>query len=184
MTENPPNSTSTASASRPYKNVHVATLSDLTFLLDLQRKWSNNVGFLPRACFERYIASHQILLVTENDTPAGYLSWTYSPSGLLRLPQVAVHPDLLRTTIGTKLMRHVIRAATRRGASLVRLTSRSDLPANEFWPEFGFRCTAILTPRTTRNRPLLEWSLPLISADAFTVATSRRRHLLPDHLLP
>lgn len=169
-----------------------ATPADLSFLLNLQRTWSNNVGFLPRACFERYIESGQIFVVTENDTPAGYLSWTCSPAGLIRLPQVAVHPDLLRSTIGTKLMHFITRAAIRKGASLIRLTSRSDLPANDFWPTLGFIATAILRPRTTRNRPLIEWSRPLIDANSLLTATSRHRRLppqltgesLPDILLP
>lgn len=191
MNENASQITSSARDPNVKRQVRNATPADLAFLLDLQRKWSNNVGFLPRECFIRYTATRQILVVTENDCPAGYLSWTYSPSGLLRLPQVAVHPDLLRTTIGTKLLRHIMRAAQRHAASLIRLTSRSDLPANDFWPTLGFRCTAILTPRTTRNRPLLEWSLPLISSDALLTATSRTRRLtrcesdrLPDLLLP
>lgn len=184
MIENAPETTSPARDRSHGRHVRQATSADLSFLLHLQRTWSNNVGFLPRACFERYTESGQILIVTENDTPCGYVSWTCSPSGLLRLPQVAVHPDVLRTTIGTKLVRHCIRAALHHRCSVVRLTSRSDLPANEFWPTLGFRCTAILTPRTTRNRPLLEWSLPLISANALTTATSRHRRLLPDHLLP
>ena len=191
MTENARQSTSPTSARSLTRTIRLAAPADLNFLLDLQRTWSNNVGFLPRACFERYTAHDQILLVTENGTPASYLSWTASPNGLVRIPQVAVHPDLLRTTIGSKLIKHVVRAALRNRCSLVRLTSRSDLPANDFWPTLGFRCTAILTPQTTRNRPLLEWSLPLISSDALLTATSRHRRLartesvlLPDSLLP
>lgn len=191
MTENLDQPTSSASTTSILRSVRAARPSDLAFLLDLQRKWSNNLGFLPRACFERYTESGQILVVTENNQPTAYVSFTASSSGLLRLPQVAVHPDLLRTTIGTKLLRHVIRAALHNRCSLVRLTSRSDLPANDFWPTLGFRCTAILTPQTTRNRPLLEWSLPLISSDALLTATSRHRRLtrcesplLPDSLLP
>jgi GNAT superfamily N-acetyltransferase len=184
MSENPLESTSYASCSTITRHVRPALPSDLTFLLDLQRKWSNNLGFLPRACFERYTASGQILVVTENDCPAGYLSWTWHKNGLLRLQQVAVHPDLLRTTIGSKIIRHILKAARSRSCSVVRLTSRSDLPANDFWPTFGFRCTAILRPQTTRNRPLLEWTLPLVSSDTLLAATSRHRRLLPDHLLP
>jgi N-acetylglutamate synthase-like GNAT family acetyltransferase len=191
MTKNTPQTTSPARDQAIKRTIRQATAADLSFLLHLQRTWSNNVGFLPRQCFERYTLSGQILVVTENATPAGYLSWTAAPNGLLRLPQVAVHPDLLRTTIGTKLLRHVVRAAQRHCCSVVRLTSRSDLPANDFWPTLGFRCTAILTPKTTRNRPLLEWTLPLISSDALLTATSRHRRLarleselLPDSLLP
>lgn len=184
MTENALEPTSPARTTTLGRAVRAALPADLAFLLDLQRKWSNNVGFLPRACFERYTASGQILVVTENDTPAGYLSWTCDHRGLCRLPQVAVHPDLLRTTIGTKLLATIRRTALRNNCACLRLTSRSDLLANDFWPTIGFRCTAILTPQTTRNRPLLEWTLPLISADALTCATSRHRRLLPDHLLP
>lgn len=158
-----------------HRTVRLAQPSDLRYILHLQNLWSNNVGFLPACTFERYIARRQILLVLQNDEPAGYLSFTTTHKGLLRVPQVAVDPQLLRTTIGTKIMRHLERAAIRNNLALIRLTSRSDLPANLFWPHLGFHPTAILTPQTKRQLPHIEWSKQLVEPTSIAQALLRHQ---------
>lgn len=145
----------------PPRTVRVARSSDLPFVVHLQKVWSDNVGFLTRAALREYIDSKQLLLVYENNAPAGYLSWTCTAKGLVRLQQVAIDAELLRTTLGTKIMRHISRAGIRGNCSIVRLRSRSDLPANLFWPELGFILTATFLNRTKRMLPLLEWTFPL-----------------------
>ena len=145
----------------PTRTVQVARDTDLAFVVHLQKVWSDNVGFLTRAALKEYIRSKQLLLVYENAAPAGYLSWTCTAKGLVRLQQVAIDAELLRTTLGTKIMRHISRAGIRGNCSIVRLRSRSDLPANLFWPELGFTLTATFLNRTKRLLPLLEWTFPL-----------------------
>jgi len=161
----------------PARTIRLANESDLTFVQHLQRTWSNNLGFLPTSALQRYLRLRQCLLVLENDTPAGYLNWSLSRKGLLRIIQVAIDPDLLRTTLGTKVMRHVERAAHRGHCSALRLTSRVDLPANQFWPILTFQPTAVLQPRTTRNQPHIEWTKPLLSpANIAAILTAPNRH--------
>ena len=144
-----------------FRTVKTASIRDLRFVVSLQRRWSNTVGFLPACTHQRYIEAGHVLIVLENDEPAGFLNFTITTKGLLRLPQVAIHPDLLRTTLGSKVMRTLIRHAERNQMGAIRLTSRSDLQANIFWPTLGFKPTAILTPRTRRNKPHIEWTLQL-----------------------
>lgn len=141
--------------------VQTARISDLKHILHLQRTWSRNLGFLPRAALERYLANNAITLVTENGDPAGYLLATINRDKLVRILQVAIDPELLRTTLGTLAMHHTLRQARAHGAALLRLTSRSDLLANHFWPTFGFKRTAILRPDTRKKLPHYEWSLQL-----------------------
>lgn len=128
----------------------------------MQKRWSNSVGFLPRCAFERYIEGQQILIVQENGEAAGYLSWTFRKDGIVRLPQVAIHPDLLRTTLGTRLLHRIETAARKGNCSLIRLRSRSDLHANSFWPSVGFTCTAVIAKPSIRGLPLLEWTKQLL----------------------
>ena len=144
------------------RSIRIGRPSDLSYVLDLQKRWSNNIGFLRKAALLDYLETKQLLLVLENGQPAGYLNWTCTRKGLVRIPQVAVDPQLLRTTIGTKLMRHVERAAVRGSCSVIRLTSRSDLPANRFWPMLGFHITAAFLNKTTRLLPNFEWTRLLI----------------------
>lgn len=145
----------------PQDTVRTATLADLKFVLHLQRTWSRNLGFLPSVAIERYLARGGVTLVRTNQEPAGYLLHTINRDKLVRILQVAIDPELLRTTLGTLAMHHTLRQARAHGAALVRLTSRSDLIANQFWPNFGFKRTAILRPDTRKKLPHYEWSLQL-----------------------
>lgn len=146
-----------------HRSVRVAKPADLAFVIDLQRRWSNNVGFLPKCTFERYIDSHQLLLINENDDSAGYLSWTFRKDGLIRIPQVAIHPDLLRGTLGTRIMNRIAAAGIAGNCSIIRLRCRSDLLANAFWPSLGFTLTATIARPSSRGLPLLEWTKQLLS---------------------
>lgn len=163
MPENDQQSTTPTSTPTPNRSVRIATPNDLAFVVALQTKWSNNVGFLTRSALAEYITSGQMLVVLENGQHAGYLNWCCTRKGLVRVPQVALEPDILRTSVGTKIMNHLKRAALRGDCSLIRLTSRSELPANQFWPVLGFNITATYLNPTNRNLPLFEWSLPLIN---------------------
>lgn len=164
MHKNAPESTTARSSSEPTRTVRVARPSDLSFVLHLQKTWSNNVGFLTKAAHTDYLDTKQTLLILENGSPAGYLNWTCTRAGLVRIPQLALEPELLRTTIGTKIMRHLRRAAVRGNCSIIRARSRSDLPVNLFWPQLGFSLTATFLNPTTRGLPLFEWTCPLIDS--------------------
>lgn len=164
--ENPPSHASTASVGT--RSIRTGTTADLSYLKALQKQWSANVGFLPAVALNRYLESRQVLLIDEGGLEAGYLIWTFRKDGLVRIPQMAISPELLRTTLGTKAINSIIRSARRTHCSVLRLTSRSDLPANSFWPNFGFKPTAAIARPTTRGLPLIEWTLQL--TDAATIA--------------
>lgn len=173
-TENPLALASTAS--KQNRTVRTGTIRDLAYLSDLQSRWSQNVGFLPRCVLERYLDREQVYLVAENTQQAGYLIWTFRPDGLVRILQVAIEPELLRTTLGTKVMRSLERRAITGNCSVIRLKSRSDLPANQFWPMFGFKPTAVIARPSNRGLPLIEWTLQLLdpATIAHAIATNGR----------
>lgn len=175
-TENRPSNASKASVGK--RSIRTGTPADLTYLKHLQKRWSANVGFLPSVAFERYLDTGQVLLIDERGQEAGYLIWTFRKDGLVRIPQVAISPELLRTTLGTKAISSIIRSARKHNCSVLRLTSRSDLAANRFWPIFGFRPTATIARPTTRGLPLIEWTLQLLdtAAVAHMLATGGRAY--------
>lgn len=155
-------------ASVPPRSIRYGKPTDLPYLIHLQKQWSQNVGFLPSSAFKRYLSTNQVLLVNEGGLEAGYLIWTFRHDGLVRIPQVAISPELLRTTLGSRIMNSITRSARSHSCSIIRLTSRSDLAANKFWPLFGFTPTAVIARPTTRGLPLIEWTLQL--TDAATIA--------------
>ncbi len=163
---NPPSNASIASVGT--RSIRTGNTNDLNYLKALQKQWSANVGFLPAVALKRYLDNKQVLLIDEGGLEAGYLIWTFRNDGLVRIPQVAISPELLRTTLGTKAINTIIRSARRSHCSIIRLTSRSDLPANKFWPLFGFKPTAAIARPTTRGLPLIEWTLQLV--DTATIA--------------
>lgn len=161
---------------KPTKTITVATPNDVAFLVHLQKRWSQNLGFLPRCTHQRYADNKQCLIVWQNDEPAGYLNWTLTRKGLCRIIQVAVEPELLRTTLGTKIMKHIERQAIRGHCSIMRLTTRSDLPANQVWPLLEYKPTATFQRPTTRGLPLIEWTKQIVDATtlALTLCTGGR----------
>ena len=159
----------------PARTVTVATPSDLSFVVSLQKTWSDNVGFMTTAALKSYINDARILLVLDNRQPAGYLAWTCTKDGLVRIIQLAISPELLRTHLGTKLTAHLIRAAKRGSCSLIRGRSRSNLDSNYLLADLNFQLTGIFLSPTKRSLPLLEWSFPLLSPNLIARAFAANR---------
>lgn len=148
------------------RTIRVAGPADLHYILHLQRTYSNHLGFLTTQAHREYIARQGVLLTLENDEPCGYINFRISPRGLIRIPQIACDPEVLRTSIGTKLINHLRSQATEAHCYLLRALSRTDTPAHLFLPAVGFKPTAIFPRPSTRALPVVEWSLSLLpSAD-------------------
>lgn len=155
--------------------IRLATLADLKYVEHLQRIWSNQVGFLPRAALTRYIDTRATLLICSNGQEAGYLSWQLTKKGLLRLMQLAVSPDLLRGKLGSDVVHYIERAARKGACSVIRFQTRIDLDANIFWNELGYKTTAVFQHPTARKRPLIEWTKCLLDATLLTEALLQRK---------
>lgn len=155
-------------------SIRIATLRDLSYVIKLQRIWSNQVGFLPKPALERYIENQSTLLVRLNNQHAGYLSWALSRKGLLRLNQLAIDPELLRGKLGTDIVHAVERAARKGSCSVVRFQTRIDLEANLFWADLGYTTTAIFQHPTARRKALVEWTKCLLNPATITEAIITR----------
>lgn len=162
--------TPAAAAPLVTRHIRLATTADVALLTHLQATYSDALGWLPACTHERYINARQVMVIEENGHSAGYLNWIPAKTGVCRIPQVAVHPDLLRTGIGQELIHRLRTAALAGGCTMLRLTSRSDLECNAIWPLLGFVPTGYQRPRNTRRRPLIEWSMPLYSPAELALA--------------
>lgn len=142
----------------PDDYVRPATQDDLEAVIALQRHWRDDVSYVPRSAHREHIDRGDTTLVYRRGDPAGYVMAHAHTTGLAHIVQVAVHPDVLRSTLGSLLMHDVHARLTDKGARTIRLRSRIDLPANLFWPGFGYAVTGRYTARTKRAGELLEWT--------------------------
>jgi len=165
-----------------YRTIRTATPSDLKYLVHLQKRWSNDVGFLPRQALLDYLERRGALIITQNAEPCGYLLFRPSKRGIVRIPQVAIDPELLRSTAGTCLLSKLKHAATANGCFALRALSRTDTLAHLFFPAIGFTATAVLPAPSKRHMPVIEWThsllTPAITAQAMlrTLRTAEPTH--------
>ncbi len=144
------------------RSVKLAVDNDLFYVVNLQKQWTNAVGFLPKAALQRYIHADQCLVARVNGQHAGYINWCCRPDGLLTVPQVAISPELLRSSLGSAIITTLKQAAVHGGCSHLRLKSRSDLDCNQFWPQHGFTPTSVILRPSSRGLPLIEWTCSLL----------------------
>lgn len=147
------------------KSIRLAVPRDLDYLHDLQKKWAKNLGYLHKAALSTLIESGCAWLINQNSQHAGYLLLYPHKQGLLKVVQIAIEPELLRSTLGTELMETLIAAAGNAKSTSLRLNSRQDLSANLFWPTLGFTHTATTRSKNHKNPWMFEWTINLLSID-------------------
>lgn len=145
-----------ATTPRPIRS---ATLRDLAWCYHLQNDLHDHVGYCPRGGLEDRIRTGRILIVEENQEPAGYVSVTHRRDHTTHLTQLAIDPQLWRTRLGSLLWHRITTTAIAAGSIAVTLKCATDLPANAFWHSTGAHVVGI---RTDRRRPLLCWTYPLV----------------------
>ncbi len=144
---------------------------DLPYLYDLQNKLHASVGYTPKGGLQDRIETGRIIVIQENDDPAGYVNFTHRRDGRTHISQLAVDPAIWRTKAGTDLMQMILDGARRARSTHVTLRTAIELPANEFWPTMGFEENGC---QMGRRRWLACWRHPLY-ADAGSLLLSHGR---------
>jgi ribosomal protein S18 acetylase RimI-like enzyme len=145
-------------------NTRTARPQDLRFVLDLQRRFSNELGFVPAGGIERYIDWGCVQLATENDAPAGYVLArppAARESHVAKIVQTAVSFDARRRQHGMQLIDQVCDISRDRGASIVQACVRWDLEANGFFRAAGFTAVMVREAPTARGEKHVIWRRPL-----------------------
>ena len=143
------------------RTIRYATERDAMYIRHLNGYYSDLVGYLPRGAIETRIASHRIIIAFQERNPIGYLSFTPRNDRLLHIGQLAIEPDFWRTLCGTQCMRHVIALAKAHRCHAVTLHSRSDLPANLFWPTIGMTRGKTRPSFKSNDLTIIDWTLRL-----------------------
>ena len=143
--------------------ITTATERDINAIIALQEFWRKDVGRLTRSAHGDHIRRGDTFLITENGQDAGYLLAHCGIDRRTNILQVAVHDDLLRSTLGTQLMTHVFRHAVAHDQLSISLRTRVDLPANLFWPTVGYYYTGQCVTRNRKRSLLNTWVRTLTS---------------------
>jgi N-acetylglutamate synthase-like GNAT family acetyltransferase len=155
------------SAAPPTPIVRTASIEDLKFVIALQKKFSNQLGFVPRQGLEWYLQAGRVSFVFENDCPAGYIlgrdsfRWCIA---MRPITQAAIAFDAQRRRHGLALVAAEETAAREAGQVALQAMCRSDLEANDFWIAAGFEEIGRYNPKTARRKTMICWRKRLITA--------------------
>ena len=130
----------------PKSEIHIAncapivraTPADLAYVVALQKRNHEALGFIPRAALAEKVDLGRIWLATENGEPAGYLHHGSLARPEVRIFQAAVQYDARRRHVGLSLVADLLARARSAGAGGVSLRCLDFLDANDFWTAAGF----------------------------------------------
>lgn len=128
----------------------------LRYILDLARKNTEEIGFLPAPKVEAYLRRGQVLTERENDELCGFLVFG---SGWpdLRVYQSCIQYDARRVAHGVRLVGRLESIASQRGYESISLWCAAELEANEFWAACGFEVLGRKAGGARRGRELIRW---------------------------
>lgn len=135
-------------------DVRAAVDADLAYVVDVQKRHGDALGFLPRAALAEKIALGRVHLALENGAPAGFLHHGSLAAREVRVFQAAIQYDARRRHLGLALVDDLLGRAAAAGARGVSLRCLTDLDANHFWRAAGFR---LLDTEPGARGPLNVW---------------------------
>ena len=153
-----------------------ATEADLAFVVSLQKRHADALGFIPRMALLEKISLNQITLARENGDPAGFLHHGSLARPEVRVFQAAIQYDARRRHLGLALVNDLLERAADAGAKGISLRCLSFLEANEFWRAAGFR---LLTTEPGAKGTLNVWVKKLDVNRTHRFAFSSRIHPCP-----
>lgn len=137
----------------------------LPYVQALQRKHSDELGFLPRQSLEEYWSRGQINPAYENGDLCGFLLYYDGRNGnrprarpdVIALHQACIQYDAQRVKHGTKLVTDLIDHAQRHRFRTIECRVRDDIPANVFWRAMGFVDHGRVLGGRRRDRRVIRW---------------------------
>lgn len=167
MRSTPSNTTSLLTLFGNSTAIRPATPREMRFVIALQKRFSNQLGFLPREALEWYVQAGRLNLALENGEPAGYivgreaLRWNIA---IRPITQAAIAFDAQRRHHGLALVADAETAACEAGQVAIQAMCREGIDANDFWKAAGFQLIGSYDPQTSRGRQMNCWRKQLTTA--------------------
>lgn len=165
-------------------SVRPATMDDLPFIDDLQKKHTKQVGFMPRAQFEGKIRLEHVLVAwaprpclpntgeapVPRDERAGYLIgndqyFKHDDVGIIY--QINVAPEFRRSLVAATLLKAQFERSAY-GCKLYCCWCAQDIEANRFWESCGFVPLAFRAGSAAKSRVHIFWQKRIRSGDTKT----------------
>lgn len=155
--------------------VRLATPNDLAFIIELQKTWRDSLGFLTKRALAAYVNRHQCIVIEHRSQLCGYLNWNCHRKGLLRVSQIAVHDELLRSKVGSTIHRFLEIAARKAECGMMRAVPRGDLFANEFFADQHYVATGVFHQANRHHIPHVEWTRSLTMEPRLAIIAAKQR---------
>lgn len=159
-----------------FRVVTPATEADLAFVVFLQKRHADALGFIPRMALLEKIERGQVAIARAGGEPAGFLHHGSLARPEVRVFQAAVLPGERRRGLGMALVDDLVDRAAAAGAGGVSLRCLSFLEANRFWRAAGFR---LLTTEPGGKGTLNVWVKKLERGRGGRFTFSSRIHPCP-----
>lgn len=130
------------------------------YAVDLARKNSEALSFIPAPRLEQYADSGQLMIETENNDPCGFIVFGNN-FPMLRIYQACIQYDARRIQHGLNLLHRLITYAGHYGFTAISLYCADDLEANQFWRAAGFQFAGQRPGGKRRGRMHNRWFLYL-----------------------
>ena len=124
--------------------------SKLDFIIDLHKRNSDCLGFIPAPSLEKLVNNDQAFLEYEGGLASGYCIIGNGKGKTLKIYQHCVEEELRRLDHGKELFNRIEIEARKRGYEDIHLRCRENLEANKFWEALGFEFM-FLEPKVTQR---------------------------------
>jgi ribosomal protein S18 acetylase RimI-like enzyme len=130
----------------------------LDFIVNLHKKNTDSLGFIPAPYMEKLVNNDQVFLEYEGGLPSGYCIIGNGRGKTLKIYQHCVEEELRRLEHGKELFNKIEFEAQKRGYENIHLRCRENLESNKFWAALGFEFM-YLEPKITQrtNKGINHW---------------------------
>ena len=132
----------------------VATSDDLPYIVDLEHKNKESLGFLPKMAIMERVQRGHVFLGRLHGEPFGYLLFDKCYQSVSVL-QACIQYDARRRLYGAELYAYGLNQWQ---THMVRLKCAADLESNLFWQSMGLVCVGVKDGGRRRGRKINLWA--------------------------
>ena len=136
--------------------------STLDYVVNLHKKNSDYLGFIPKPYLKTLIENDQVFIQLDGGDNAGFIVAGSGNKNILRIYQACIEQDLRRLSFGKKLFKQVIDFGLKMDCESIYLRCRENLQSNLFWKAIGCNFLYLhkkITQRTKKGVNVWEYKL-------------------------